>query len=419
LAYLRSPDWQIHPIKNQQLHGGAHPHMKSSKFIDDDLRLSDYCFVDASCFELLPNELFQDLFEYLPHVDLFRNFYYLNQHFHQLVQNQLTQKAHLRLDFSSLSLREFDFICSQFNPKQVEALTLGDCDLNRVNEPCSFGQIAIFLYRYHLSQFTSLKSLRIIEPHDENQLDILLHQLPENQLKHLWIRFRTRSPQYLLFCLPFMDTIESLSLDQVALHDSSELPEMNFKQLQYFYVNDISEAFLLCLLSGMPCLRYLKCRLMSNPNYIEFIFMSQNKCELFHLTTLCVESIETSWSAIALNLLSIMPNLRRLTLVGDYKTPVILLAEQWKESFLTYTPHLTNFRFYINIPLTNQSMQIDEILKPFHEEFWQERKWYVAVEVRDGKNIHLYSLPCPRLSRPLEIITYGDCRLTTIPTSCK
>jgi hypothetical protein len=69
--------------------------------------------------------------------------------------------------------------------------------------------------------------------------------------------------------------------------------------------------------------------------------------------------------------------------------------------------------------LTNKTLRTDEILKYFHEEFWQERKWYVAVEVRDEKNIHLYSLPCPRLSQPLEIITYAERRLTTIPTSCK
>jgi len=186
-------------------------------------------FVDASYFELLPNELIQDLFEYLPVIDLFRSFYYLNQRFHQLVQYQTTQQARLRLDFNSLLLREFDFICSQFNPEQVKALTLGDCDLNRVNEPSSFGQIIRFLHGYHLSQFTSLKSLRIIEPCNDKQCLFLLSQLSVNQLKHLWIRFRTRSQKDLLFCLPFIDTIESISLDQVTLNDASKLSQMNFK----------------------------------------------------------------------------------------------------------------------------------------------------------------------------------------------
>jgi hypothetical protein len=159
---------------------------------------------------------------------------------------------------------------------------------------------------------------------------------------------------------------------------------------------------------------------MSNPAYSDTLCMNYNKCEeLLDLTTLYVESIEISWKVIELHLLSRMLNLRRLSLVGDYKTLVPLLAEQWKECFLTYTPHLTDFRFYINIPLTNRTLQIDEILKPFYEEFWQERKWYAAVEVREEKNVHLYTLPCPRLYQPLEIIMYAEHRLTTLPASCK
>ncbi len=419
MVYLRAPEWQVNSIENEQLHTEVHPPIKSSKLIDKGYRLSDGYFVDASCFELLPNELMEDLFEYLSVMDLFRSFYYLNQRFHQLVQYHVTQQAGLRIDFSSLSLREFDFICSQFNPEQIEVLSLGDGGINRVNESSSFGQIALFLHRYHLSQFTSLKSLRIIEPCDDKQHILLLNQLSENQLKHLWIRFRTRSQEDLLFCLPFMNTLQSLSLDQVTLYDPSKLSQMNFKQLQYFSVSDICISVLVHLLSSMPCLRYLKVRLMVNLDPWNVFYKIHNKLELNTLSTFYVESNGADWKAIELHLLSHMPNLRRLSLVDVYQTSVTLLAEEWKECFLTYTPHLTDFRFYITILWTDRSLSIDEILKSFRKEFWQERKWYAAVDVKEDENLHLYSLPCPRLYQPLEIITYAAHRLTTLPASCK
>ncbi len=374
MVYLRAPEWQVSSIENEQLHAEVHLSIKPSKFIDEEYRLSNCYFVDASCFELLPNELMEDLFEYLPVMDLFRSFYYLNQRFHQLVQYHVTQQAGLRIDFSSLSLREFDLICSQFNPEQIEVLTLGDSGMNRVNESSSFGQIALFLGRYHLSQFTSLKSLRIIEPSDDKQHLLLLDQLSENQLKHLWIRFRTRSQEDLLFCLPFMNTLQSLYLDQVTLYDSSKLSQMSFKQLQYLSVNGISIIVLVNLLSSMPRLRYLKVRLMVNGDRRNVFYKIHNKLELNTLSTFYVESNGADWKAIELHLLSHMPNLRRLSLVGVYQTSVTLLAEQWKECFLTYTPHLTDFRFYLTSLSTDRSLSIDEILKSFRKEFWQERK---------------------------------------------
>jgi hypothetical protein len=194
---------------------------------------------------------------------------------------------------------------------------------------------------------------------------------------------------------------------------------MSFKQLQYLSVNGISIIVLVNLLSSMPRLRYLNAKLISRVGNVLALYMQPDKFELNALNTLHIESNEATWKAIELPLLSHMPNLHRLSLVGNYRTSVTLLAEQWKECFLTCTPHLTDFRFYIPLILTDRSLPIDRILKPFQEEFWQERKWYAAVDVKEANNMHLFSLPCPRLHQLLEINYHIDHNLTTLPMSCK
>jgi hypothetical protein len=216
-----------------------------------------------------------------------------------------------------------------------------------------------------------------------------------------------------------MNTLQSLYLDQVTLYDSSKLSQMSFKQLQYLSVNGISIIVLVNLLSSMPRLRYLKVRLMVNGDRRNVFYKIHNKLELNTLSTFYVESNGADWKAIELHLLSHMPNLHRLSLVGVYQTSVTLLAEEWKECFLTYTPHLTDFRFYIPLILTDRSLPIDRILKPFQEEFWQARKWYAAVDVKEENKMHLYSLPCPRLHQLLEINYHIEHNLTTLPVSCK
>lgn len=234
----------------------------------------------------------QDLFEYLPIIDLFHCFYYLNQRFRLLVQYKLTQQAHLRVDFSNLSLREFDFIRSQVNPKKVETLTVGNWDMNRIDEACSSGQISLFLYHYNLSQFSSLTSLRIINLEDSNQLIILLKQLPEKQLKHLYIRFRSYSQKNLDLCLPFMDTIESAILDQVTIIESSKLSDMSFSQLKYLSINNIFTIFLLLLLRKMSRLECLNVKFISHAGDFDATFIKLVNYQLIFLTRLHMESYE-------------------------------------------------------------------------------------------------------------------------------
>lgn len=201
--------------------------------------------------------------------------------------------------------------------------------------------------------------------------------------------------------------------------ESSKLIELNFNQLKYLSIDNIFTIFLFILLRRTPRLKSLRVKLISHAGDLDARYMKHETFELTALTCLHIESYEITWQLINLHLLSHMPNLRRLTAIGDYKETVNNLANQWKESFLKYTPHLTNFRFHINIPLKYRSLDTDALLKPFHEEFWQERKWYAAIDIRKKMTVHLYSLPCPYFDRILEMKYSIQHQLTTLPSSCK
>ncbi|CAF1454997.1 unnamed protein product [Rotaria sordida] len=81
-------------------------------------------------FELLPNEILLDLFDYFDGIDLLRAFYSLNYRFNDLLYNQFRL---YRFNFSSISKRDFDMICQQHLPfitQRVISLSLtGNYDI--------------------------------------------------------------------------------------------------------------------------------------------------------------------------------------------------------------------------------------------------------------------------------------------------
>jgi hypothetical protein len=75
-------------------------------------------------FEVLPNEILLDLFDYFDDVDLFRVFYGLNSRFNFLLYNQFRI---YRFNFKSVSQRTLDMVCQQHLPfiaDRISALSL-------------------------------------------------------------------------------------------------------------------------------------------------------------------------------------------------------------------------------------------------------------------------------------------------------
>ena len=79
-------------------------------------------------FELLPNEIFLDLFDYLNDIDLLRAFHDRNERFNILLYNQYRQYT---LKFNSISKSRFVTTCQQHLPciaDRIIELSLSDSD---------------------------------------------------------------------------------------------------------------------------------------------------------------------------------------------------------------------------------------------------------------------------------------------------
>lgn len=123
-------------------------------------------------FELLPNEIIINSFEYLNAPDLFNAFDGLNYRFQRLIQN-----IPLRLDFQGVRKRTFDQFCKRMlsNPEiknHIYSLKLSD-------EISTCGQINAFLSLFSLNEFSHLRSLTLIkdEQNETKRLESTLSSL--------------------------------------------------------------------------------------------------------------------------------------------------------------------------------------------------------------------------------------------------
>ncbi|CAF5034891.1 unnamed protein product, partial [Rotaria sp. Silwood1] len=140
-------------------------------------------------FELLPNEVLLDLFDYLNGIDLLRIFYDLNYHFNSLLYIQYRS---YHFNFNSISKHNFDIICSQhlsFITDRIISLSLSDNE----NIP---GQINLFrFYIPSFSQFTQLRSLPIFHLHSYYALMKIIDEC--HYLNHLnYLNFYSCSSRF-------------------------------------------------------------------------------------------------------------------------------------------------------------------------------------------------------------------------------
>jgi hypothetical protein len=105
------------------------------------------CLLD--CF---PVELVHHLLNYFSAHEIFYTFTHVSSY----IDNVLNAYSSYRVNFESITKKEFDSVCQRIVPKQVISLTLSDDE----NTP---GQIELFLSRFQINQFTRLCSLTLID----------------------------------------------------------------------------------------------------------------------------------------------------------------------------------------------------------------------------------------------------------------
>ncbi|CAF1051607.1 unnamed protein product [Adineta steineri] len=332
-------------------------------------------------FELLPNEIFLDLFDYFNGMDLLHTFYNLNFRFNFLLYKQFRK---YKFDFNCISKRNFDLIC-QHHLSFIADRIITLCLCNSEDTP---EQINVFLsYIPSFKQFIGLRALsigyihsyeillKILDechylcnltslqlyywtfPIDENNLQIIIDKiwsLPKLNYCNFGITSNESS-------VLFTPTKISLTLENVVVYGI------------YFNFNEINQLF-----KCTPCLKHLS---ISIASVFQDNFILSSLLTLTHLNIQISNKSEDRLIKIFQN----TPNLYRLeiNLFED-----LINGHQWEQIIRKYLTNLKVFQLtmYDMISIsTYVQEEADNLFDSFRSSFWiDEHRWFIRCWTSDS-----------------------------------
>jgi hypothetical protein len=285
---------------------------------------------NISIIEILPNELFQHIFQYISASDLFNIFACLNVRFSSLVKSQ--QNLHLTLD--------------------------ENWDDRRVITPAFAPYITALIVRHdefiHLSYFANLRSLKLCMPTAQQCNAILPHILPNHQHLHVLNFYASNHTEQLcrmIFSSSFphlrMCQIDRITLNHLPFNSSLSLNQLTVAP-RTWKINFFPHIF-----NAYPNLRFLRIIHLE-----KFHFQLIPDSVPTHLS---IEHLFIRYSLIeeeCLNqldwLLSTTPRLKTLMLyIDENETDTGLLLERLSRTMLQRVPYLIRFRtkiFFHELP---------------------------------------------------------------------
>ncbi|CAF0887597.1 unnamed protein product [Adineta ricciae] len=342
--------------------------------------------------EVLPIEILHQIFNYLDCETIFFSIRCVCKRFYSIANSY----DNYDFNFESISKANFYLICTRIPLEQVRSLTLSDRD--QTHE-----QTSLFLSLSNLSQFTRLRSLKIldIKPDDLKLLLILIQHLP----------LRSLSVGYSVFSLKknhqlerLSTTIEQFKLEKLDLHlrsiDVSTFRWPTSATLQYLRVrNSLSLKQFYLILQCFPCLQtfILKDFDLEEITQEEASTTVHLPVESFGLKTLvCIDGFiqmdkfEQCFSWI--------PFLVYLKLVGRGSLfNSAFDGYRWERIIKAKLPQLTKFEIYLSV-LTDvhyDTKNIEEMVSLYRTPFWSQdlRCSIVCDYILHLHRLVLYSLP--------------------------
>ena len=344
-----------------------------------------------SVLEILPTEIWFDIFDYLTVLDIFYAFARLNQRL-----NDLLGVYPLRLDFRQLSRTQFDFLCQCIQGKQVLSLCLSDELIPN--------QVQIFnrYFPHFDQQFRQLRTLKYVDT---------LTVLPRLPPSLSFLSIKT-----------YLQTIETISLINELLrqHSQLSLTTLHIDGAYVFQTIDYSFPFLTYLTIDYCTIKEFRRILHSlkSPLTHLTIFLDQNDrlalpsfeqlsttllklnvtfsegksplSPFISLSLNLIPEIVTSFTAIKLWLKD-LSHLNSLTLQSTVISNMID-GQQWEEFLLQTNIQDFNFKFFLVHPPNDETC----FLQSFRSPFWLAKThWYVVCErgkFRSSRPL-IYSLP--------------------------
>ncbi|CAF3867786.1 unnamed protein product [Rotaria sordida] len=343
-------------------------------------------------FELLPNEIILDSFEYLSFIHLYQSFFALNSRFNKLLCQQF-QKFHLDLRLTSKT--NFHRVCQNYVLPVIDRII----SLYLSNDDNTPQQIEHFRsHNYQLRQFIRLKSISLSCLRSQrtlNQIIVECSYLP--CLTHLTLTdshvSMSENDAQRLF-----DHIWSLSKLTYCYLDNCFVDENYFPNPTV-----ISTSLRHLNIRNMTCSLFTLTRLCQCTPYLQYLSImfyddSDQLNSLLSILSITRLNIFFESSIIILqHLLQNTPNLYHLTIETYY---FILNGNQWKEMINKYLLKLKILQFKTSSVAIGEygEIQFNEILDSFRTKFWiDEHQWFVQC--------HLFRQDIPDTRYYIDIFT--------------
>jgi hypothetical protein len=335
--------------------------------------------------ELLANELFLSLFEYLNDVHLIRAFYGLNNRLNKLLASHLRW---FRFDFRSIYREDFNFICQEYFPSIIDRII----SLHLTDNDDTPEQLNLFLsFIPSCEQFTQLQSLSLSNLRNTfivNQILISLDNLTNLNLSACILNTNLNYNRLLIDTIWNLPKLISCQLDQMLPFEVFLLaPTIQSLSLRYLTIDDYNRSLaeFLRLCEYTPNLQYLQISIweIEYSDTIQFQFQYLSRLKL---------SFQGSFEVLT-SLFQITPNLECLI----FRTQRILLnGYQWEQLIEDYLPKLKRLEFLMqySIPYENYDELIESLFQSFQTEFWlNKHQWFIEYHSNENRWISLYTYP--------------------------
>lgn len=331
--------------------------------------------------DTLPVELIFHILNFLDADTILLSIRYICKRFY-IISNVYNE---YKLNLNSCRKSNFYRFCRIINPLNIVSLILSDDDQTP-------GQISLFLKSFHFKQFTSLRTLTLLDIDDIN-LNIISNDLISLSLISLTIKSRTFSTwsNETLTCLSTI--LEQSSLKQFTLSIwCFEIYDFKWPsqcQIEYLHIsNRITYDQYCSILDHCYALEIfiIKDVLWNDTN----IANTNQYCQLKSLT---LEDNRMDIYKLE-QFLSLTPLLNYLKIIG---MAYLIDSYRWEILLRIKLPNLDKFEFFF-LSWKNVNYEfsdIESLIRPFQTSFWLENKqWNVNCDyIINPMEVMIYSIP--------------------------
>ncbi|CAF1260329.1 unnamed protein product [Rotaria sp. Silwood1] len=334
-------------------------------------------------FELLPNEIFIEISEFLSIFDIFYSFNQLNNHF-----NQLIRTIPLHVNFTNIQKSIFDRFCKFLlsNPdvkNQIYSLILTNKDTS--------DQIKTFLSLFSLNEFLHLHSLTLIQVEENilQKLKLIIPLIPQLHSFHLFDSNDIHLTDSLTSNLEILSIPTLSSINKFSSITNLTISACSLDQLFHH------------LFKYAPMLTYLNIQYLSSyysytTNYSNIDFM-----KAIHLKELIISNFEYKFEDFKL-LAKYIPKLTSLKFYGTYDLDMID-ANQWEYLITSLLSCLDTFKFIFNYIYKPNDNHIEDKFNKFQTDFWiKQHQWYTEYSLSNYSAL-IYTVPYMLNSYTLEL----------------